>query len=94
MILKKLFNFNKYSGHYLKKGEKCLAAERYADARNAYSEALEKMEASGEADLSRMDSVREKIALTGNMLARLNLVEAEHAISDGERDKAATFLSP
>ncbi len=92
MFLKKLFNFGKDYNHYLEKGDRFLAAERFADARNAYGEALEKMEASGEGDHSRTEAVRQKIALTGNMLGRLNLAEAEHALSSGDREKAAEHL--
>jgi tetratricopeptide (TPR) repeat protein len=92
MFLKKLFNFGKDYNHYLEKGDRLLADERFADARNAYGKALEKMEASGEADHSRIEDVRQKIALTGNMLGRLNLVEAEHAISSGDRAKAVEHL--
>ena len=92
MFLKKLFNFGKDYNHYLEKGDRYLADERFADARNAYGEALEKIEASGEADLSRIEAVRQKIALTGNMLGRLNLVEAEYALSSGDRKKAEEHL--
>ncbi len=92
MFLKKLFNFGKDYNHYLEKGDRCLADERFADARTAYGEALEKIEASGEADLSRIEAVRQKIALTGNMLGRLNLAEAEYALSSGDRKKAGEHL--
>jgi len=92
MFLKKLFNFSKDYNHFLKKGDKYLADERFADARNAYGDALEKLEASGEADISRIEAVRRKIALTGNMLGRMNLVEAEHALSGGDGKKAEEHL--
>lgn len=92
MFLRKLFKFSKDYNHYLEKGDKCLAAERFADARNAYGEALEKLEASGEADLSRIEAVRQKIALACNMLGRLNLVEAEYALSGGDEKKAEEHL--
>ena len=92
MFLKKLFKFSKDYNHYLEKGDRYLAEDRFADARNAYEEALEKIEASGEADFSRTEAVRQKIALTGNMLGRLNLVEAEHALSSGDRIKAGEHL--
>ncbi len=92
MFLKKLFNFSKDYSHYLEKGDRCLAAERYADARNAYGEALERLGAGGEADPSLVEDVRRKIALTGNMLGRLNLVEAEHALAGGDRKKAEEHL--
>ncbi len=92
MFLKKLFNFGKDYNYYLEKGDRYLADEQFADARNAYGEALEKIEASGEADFSRIEALRQKIALTGNMLGRLNLVEAEHAISGEDIKKAEEHL--
>lgn len=92
MFLKKLFGFGKDYSHYLEKGDKYLADERFADARNAYGEAMEKLEASGGADLSQVDAIRRKIAHTGNMLGRLNLTEAEHAISSGDGKKAGEHL--
>ena len=55
MFLKKLFKFGKDYNHYLEKGDRYLADERFADARNAYGEALEKIEASGEATPSRIE---------------------------------------
>ncbi|MEA5112787.1 MAG: hypothetical protein VB050_02070 [Geobacteraceae bacterium] len=93
MFLKKLFGFGKDYSHYLEKGDKYLADERFADARNAYGEALEKLEASEGADLSRIEAIRRKIAHTGNMLGRLNLTEAEHAVSAGDRKKAGEHLN-
>ncbi len=93
MFLKKLFGFGKDYTHYLEKGDKYLADERFADARNAYSEALGMLEASGEqALLSQIGEIRRNIALTGNMLGRLNLTEAEYAISSGDRKKAGEHL--
>ncbi len=92
MFLKKLFNFGKDYNYYLEKGDRYLADERFADARIAYGEALEKIGASGESDVSRIDALRQKIALTGNMLGRMNLVEAEHAISGGDVKKAGEHL--
>lgn len=92
MFLKKLFNFSKDYSHYLQKGDRYLADERFTDARNAYGVALEKIEASGEVTHSQIEAVRQKIALTGNMLGRLNLVEAQHALSGGDRKKAEEHL--
>ncbi len=92
MFLKKLFKFGKDYNHYLEKGDRCLADERFADARNAYGEALEKLEASGDSAIAEIEAVRQKIALTGNMLGRMNLVEAEYAISSGDRKKAEEHL--
>ncbi|MRR57733.1 MAG: hypothetical protein EG824_05925 [Deltaproteobacteria bacterium] len=92
MFLKKLFNFSKDYHHYLEKGDRYLADERFAEARIAYGEALEKIESSGEATASRIEDLRQKIAQTGNMLGRLNLVEAECALSSGDRRKAGEHL--
>jgi tetratricopeptide (TPR) repeat protein len=92
MFLKKLFNFGRDYGHYLEKAEKYLAVERFADARNAFLEAQGKIEKSGDVAPSVSESVRQKIALTGNMLGRMNLVEAEYAISSGDRKKAEEHL--
>lgn len=92
MFLKKLFNFSKDYTHYLEKGDRCMVAGRYADARNAYLDALEKLGAGGGSDPTLSETVRQKIALTGNMLGRLNLVEAEHALSAGDRRKAEEHL--
>ncbi len=93
MFLKKLFGFGKDYNHYLEKGDKYLAEEQYAHARNSYEDALEKLEAAGGAELSQVESIRQKIAETGNMLGRLNLVEAEHAVSSGDRKKAEEHLN-
>jgi len=92
MFLKKLFGFGKDYNHYLEKADKYLAAERFADARIAYGEALEKLEASDAAVAYQIGPVRQKIALTGNMLGQLNLVEAEYALSSGDRKKAEEHL--
>ena len=93
MFLKKLFNFGKDYTHYLEKGDKYMADEQYAHARHAYEEALEKLEAGGAEERSQVESIQQKIAQTGNMLGRLNLVEAEHAISSDDRKKAEEHLN-
>lgn len=92
MFLKKLFNFSKDYRYYLEKGDKFLADERFANARSAYGEALAKIEADSGADPSLVEAVRGKIALTGTMLGRLNLVEAEYALSAGDVKKAGEHL--
>lgn len=92
MFLKKLFNFGKDHTHYMEKGDRYLGEERFADARDAFAEALERVEENGNGDASLVVSLREKIAITGNMLGRLNLVEAEHAIAGGDRKKAGDHL--
>lgn len=92
MFLKKLFGFGKDYNHYLEKADRYLAAERFADARIAYGEALEKLEASDAAVAYLIGPVRQKIALTGNMLGQMNLVEAEYARAAGDRKKAEDHL--
>ncbi len=93
MFLKKLFGFGKDYNHYLEKGDQYMADEQYAHARNSYEDALEKLEAGGGAERSQVESIQQKIAQTGNMLGRLNLVEAEHAISGGDSKKAEEHLN-
>lgn len=90
MFLKRLFKFGRDYRHYLEKGDSCMAAEQYADARNAYLDALEKL--GDGADPSLSGSIRQKIAMAGDMLGRLNLVEAEHALAVGNRKKAEEHL--
>jgi tetratricopeptide (TPR) repeat protein len=92
MFLKKLFKFSKDYSHYLEKGDRLLAEERFAEARIAYGEALEKLESSDGPDPSQTEAVHQKIALTGNQLGRLNLVEAEYALNSGDRKKAGEHL--
>lgn len=92
MFLKKLFNFGKDYNHYLEKAEKYLAVERFADARNAFIDVLEKIEKRDDVPSSVSEDVRQKIAFSGNMLGRLNLVEAEYALSSGDRKKAEEHL--
>lgn len=92
MLLKKLFNFRKDYRYYLEKGDKFLGDERFANARSAYGEALAKIEADREADPSLVEDVRGRIALTGDKLGRLNLMEAEYALSAGDRNKAGEHL--
>lgn len=92
MFLKKLFGFGKDYTYYLEKADKYLAAERFSDARIAYGEALEKLEASEDAAGYLIGPLRQKIALTGNMLGQMNLVEAEYARTSGDRKKAEEHL--
>jgi tetratricopeptide (TPR) repeat protein len=92
MFLKKLFTFSKDYNYYLEKGDRYLADERFADARNAFCAALEKIGAKDGVSLLQVEALQQKISLTGNMLGRLNLVEAEYAFSCGDREKAAEHL--
>lgn len=88
MFFKKLFS--KDYRHYLEKGEKYFGEERYADARHAFQEALEKMGA--DEDGAAGAQIRGRISETGNRLALLNLAEAGHAAARGDLAKADEHL--
>lgn len=88
MFFKKLFS--KDYRHYLEKGEKYFAEERYADARHAFLEALQKAAADGSGAAEA--GIRGRIAETGNMLGLMNLEEAEHAAARGDHAKAEEHL--
>lgn len=92
MFLKKLFGFNKDYRYYLEEGDRYLHEERYADARDAFAEAMQKITESDEEDVSVGSLLREKFAETGNRLGLLNLSEAEHALNIGDHKKAEDHL--
>lgn len=92
MFLKKLFNFSRDYGYYLEKGDRYFSEERFADARDAFSEALEKIDQDDNKDLSIRNTLREKFAECGNRLARMNLDEAAHALNNGDLKKAEDHL--
>ncbi|GFO65648.1 tetratricopeptide repeat protein [Geomonas paludis] len=71
--------------HYQNQGAKHLAAERYADARVDFQEALKlcPAEASHEAA-----AIRQGLDQACNHLGELNLQEGEHALRAGEAQKA------
>jgi tetratricopeptide (TPR) repeat protein len=92
VFLKNLFTFNKDYRYYLEKGDRYLGDERYADARDAFAEALLKIEENGEEDVSMKSSIQEKFTETGNRLGLLNLAEAEHALNGGDPKKAEEHL--
>ena len=71
--------FNRDHHYYISQGDKFLAVERYAEARNAFDEALSKMKGADFDQPSLMAEVKEKLAITGNKLALLNLAEAINA---------------
>ncbi|HEX9024209.1 MAG TPA: tetratricopeptide repeat protein, partial [Geobacteraceae bacterium] len=92
MFLKKLFNFNRDHHYWLEKGDACLRDERFADARDAFGEALAKLESCAPGDASLLAEARRKHMECGNGLGRLNLVEAGHALNGGDARKAAEHL--
>ena len=78
--------------YYLTKGEKYLQEERIADARHAFLEALDKLDESSAGGDIR-DRIAEKMGETGNLLAVMNLSEAEHALGRGDAKKAEEHLN-
>jgi tetratricopeptide (TPR) repeat protein len=92
VFLKKLFNIGKDFSYYQEKGDRYFTAERFADARDAFSEALEKIDQGDNNDISIRNSLREKLTECGNRLGSLNLREAEHALNNGDLKKAAEHL--
>lgn len=92
MFLKKLFNFSKDYSYYLEKGDRYFSEERFADARDAFSEALEKIDQGDNNDISIKNSLHEKFVESGNRLGWLNLSEAEHALNNEDLKKAEDHL--
>ncbi|WP_224982365.1 tetratricopeptide repeat protein [Geomonas agri] len=71
--------------HYQNQGAKHLAAERYADARVDFQEALRLCPAEASHDAA---AIRQGLDQAGNKLGELNLEEGEHALRAGEAQKA------
>jgi predicted negative regulator of RcsB-dependent stress response len=92
VFLKKLFGFNKDYRYHLEKGDRYLQEERYADARDAFAEAMQKLAESDVGDVPIGSLLREKFTETGNRLGELNLTEAEHALNNGDQRKAEEHL--
>lgn len=92
VFLKKIFNFNKDYRYYLEKGDAYLHDERFADARDAFAEALQKLALSEAPDASLQAMIHEKFVETGNRLGWLNLAEAECALAGGNLQKAGEHL--
>jgi pentatricopeptide repeat protein len=77
--------FKKDHRHYLTQAGKHLAAERFADARIDFQEALKRCPAEAASDERE---IRDGLSLAGNRLGELNLQEAESARRAGELAKA------
>lgn len=84
--------FTKDYRYYLEKGEQLLAQKRYAEARLAFQESLQKLPDVSENVASEKRKLEEKLAETGDGLGLLNLAEAEHALQRGEHDKAREHI--
>jgi len=88
MFLGKLFK--KDHQHYLTRGGKHLAAERYADARIDFQEALKCCPADAQ---TVQDEIRAKLTLAGDRLGELNLQEGERSVNSGDLAKAADHFT-
>lgn len=80
--------FRKSPEQLVKKAESYLSQRRFAEARIAFQEALEKLGP----DATKAAAVRKGIAEAGNSLALMNVEEAEHALNMGGMDKAREHL--
>lgn len=90
MFFRKLFR--KDPAKCMEKGDKFLAAGRYADARVAFDDALEALDASDPSSAGLSAAIREKMAMAGNRLAEANIEEAEACIRGGDMHKAEDHL--
>ncbi|MBJ6723872.1 tetratricopeptide repeat protein [Geomesophilobacter sediminis] len=77
--------FKKDHRHYMAQGEKYLQAERYADARAAFSEAAERVGADAAEDAR---SIKERLGFACDRLAELNLHEGSRSLTAGDIMKA------
>jgi len=76
----------------MEKGAIALQAERYAEARDAFAEALAKLDGTApEAALLEIE-IKAKAAVAGNRLAALNIEEARYLMGCGELAKATEHL--
>jgi tetratricopeptide (TPR) repeat protein len=90
MIFKKMFS--KDCQFYLEKGKKYLAEERYADARHAFLEGMEKLAGQPAGNDALEAELKGLLDETGNRLGRINLEEAERALTMKDCRKAVEHL--
>lgn len=90
MFFKKLFS--KDWRHHLEKGKKHFEEERYADARHAFEEALQKIDGEGEDNGAATEEIKGYLHEIGNRLGLMNVAEAEHAVGLGDFAKAEEHL--
>lgn len=89
MFFRKLFA--KDYRHYKEKGDEYMADGRFADARHAYAEAMDKFPQGNEGEELRAD-LRARIAEAGNGLAEMNIAEARLYLSQNNPDKSREYL--
>ena len=82
--------FTKSFDQLLEKGDSLFKDERYSEARQYYLDALEKIPDNG--DQQTLSRINSKISSCANILADMNITEAEAAIRAGNRAKAAEYL--
>jgi tetratricopeptide (TPR) repeat protein len=91
MFFKKFFT--KDYLYHLDKGDKYFADERYADARHAFQEALQKATEGGSGSADARSGIVRKLSESGDKLGLMNLEEAEYALAHGDSSKAEEHLS-
>ncbi len=84
--------FGRDCRYYMEKGSIALQAERYAEARDAFAEALAKLDGTAPGAAPLEPEIRAKAAVAGNRLAALNIEEARYLLSRGEQAKATEHL--
>lgn len=90
MFLKKFFR--KDAASCVEKGEKLLAAGRYAEARSIFEDARQCIETDSPGSIGMATRIKAGMAEAGNRLAELNLDEADHCLRMGETIKAEEHL--
>jgi tetratricopeptide (TPR) repeat protein len=84
--------FGRDCRYYMDKGSIALQAERYAEARDAFAEALEKLDRTAPEAAALELEIKAKTAVAGNRLAAMNIEEARYLMGCGERAKASEHL--
>lgn len=85
--------FRKDASSCLEKGEKFLEAGRFAEARLLLQDALDRLDANAPENGPMVAVIKDKMTLTGNRLAEMNLVEAGHCLKLGDAAKASEHLN-
>ncbi len=92
MNIKRLFGFKRDYRYWLDKGDGFLRDERYADARDAFAEAMHQLENTDGENDSLLADMRGKYGEAGNRLGQMNLEEAGYALAGGNPRKAEEHL--
>ncbi len=90
MFFTKLFSRDYKS--YREKGDNLFSQERYADARVYYLDAMEKIDTASDRN-DEYDYLADRLSVTGNMLAEMNIAEAESALRVDNIIKAREHLT-